>query len=452
MSNNNETLTEGNYLRIVVGLNKPFDETHLLTIKFPNGAKPEEKVKKVYIVYLLCRSEKDAQRLKSDIDSNSIVKEVINEKTKEVESYSITIDGECGAVKFIDPDTRLNLGNSVIFTTLAAGKYKFQVATSFIRPPEWIPIENGKVLRIDAKKCPLEVLVVDRKIGEIVYRTDAIEIRGTDLRVYGDEIRYEKGNTLVVKNWADGGGGKVSSLYQLEVQGTGLEIKDIRTSDVERIRIRRGEKIKAQVESNQFDEGKKKGGKHDIGGSGKWGLLLLFEIIVLLALTLFPFWPFVTTNSHYLDVLQGKCATNETAVAVCSIPAKVTNTLSLQAACQGQPRQNSITNSVGASATSVSSTSDLPSSAANSERAGLGRVTFYFVLACLLYVTFYGVVVYFTILTVHTLKRSSKLNGNMRSVIEALRNERDKDKRKAMQRKILDDMINTYLDKPSAED
>ena len=151
-------------------------------------------------------------------------------------------------------------------------------------------------------------------------------------------------------------------------------------------------------------------------------------------------------------MLQGKSATNETAVAVCAIPAKVTNTLSLQADCQGQPRQNSITNSVEASATSVSSSSDSPLSVANSERAGSGRVTFYFVLACLLYVMFYCVIVYFTILTIHALKRSRKLHGDMQSVIDALRNERDKDKRKAMQKKILDDMIDTYLDKPSSED
>ena len=275
MSNSIQTPTEGNYLRIVVGLNKSFNEAHSITITFPNGSKASEEVRKVYVVYLLCRSEEDALKLKSSIDDNTIVREEVNAETNKVESY-VKIDEACGVVKLIDPDTRANLGNSVNFATPASDKYKLQIAASFICPPEWIPIENGKVLRIDAKKCPLEVLVVDRKIGEIVYRTDAIEIRGTDLRVYGDEIRYEKGNTLVVKNWADGGGGKVSSLYQLEVQGTGLEIKDIRTSDVERITIRRGEKIKAQVASNQSDEGKKREVKHGKGGSGKWGWLLLF--------------------------------------------------------------------------------------------------------------------------------------------------------------------------------
>ena len=69
-----------------------------------------------------------------------------------------------------------------------------------------------------------------------------------------------------------------------------------------------------------------------------------------------------------------------------------------------------------------------------------------------MYVIFYGVVVYLMVLTVHALKRCRKLYGNMQSVIDALRNERDKDKRRAMQKKILDDMIDTYLDRPSSDE
>ena len=38
------------------------------------------------------------------------------------------------------------------------------------------------------------------------------------------------------------------------------------------------------------------------------------------------------------------------------------------------------------------------------------------------------------------------------TVIDALENEHDKSARKAMQKKVLDDMINTYLERPSAED
>lgn len=58
----------------------------------------------------------------------------------------------------------------------------------------------------------------------------------------------------------------------------------------------------------------------------------------------------------------------------------------------------------------------------------------------------------FIFLTLRALRRKRKLTADMSGVLEALRNERDKEKRKAMQRKILDDMINTYLDKPSSED
>ena len=57
-----------------------------------------------------------------------------------------------------------------------------------------------------------------------------------------------------------------------------------------------------------------------------------------------------------------------------------------------------------------------------------------------------------TIATFKAMRRHNKMTRNMSSVLEALRNERDKKKRQEMQKKILDDMIDTYLDKPSSED
>ena len=50
------------------------------------------------------------------------------------------------------------------------------------------------------------------------------------------------------------------------------------------------------------------------------------------------------------------------------------------------------------------------------------------------------------------MRRHNKMTRNMSPVIEALRNERDKEKRRAMQKKILDDMIDTYLDRPSSDE
>ncbi len=43
------------------------------------------------------------------------------------------------------------------------------------------------------------------------------------------------------------------------------------------------------------------------------------------------------------------------------------------------------------------------------------------------------------------------MTRNLQSVIDALESEHDKAARKAMQRKILEDMIDTYLEKPQSE-
>ena len=443
MSNNNQTLTEGHYLRIVVGLNPQCATTCLLDAAFANGTTVSDGE---CVIYALCKSKDCAKILKRKIDDKSILGAAQN-------SFSIGIDNEEGVVKIIDPHTLKNLGDHVNFTIRnrdkrAVTQGEITIIARFIDPPEWVPIENDKKLRIHGKGEAIFLSIIDRRLGEIVYRSDVIEITGADLRVYGEQIKYEKGEKISTEVHGVGSG----SYCELEVQGTGLKIKDIRTSDVERITIRTGKKIKAVVEPAQTDQEKKRVIKSGTGGLCGWVSLFGLEFLFLLALTALPFMPFVAKEHGGLDRLGGNFATNETVVVTCTVPAKVKNTLSLQADAQAFLPHNSKTNSVGATATSISSTSDMPTTAKEFKRIGEGRITFYFVLACLLYVIFYGVVVYLMVLTVHALKRCRKLHGNMQSVIDALRNERDKEKRKAMQKKILDDMIDTYLDKPSSED
>lgn len=445
MSKNNQTRTDGNYLQVVVGLAPQCVTTFLLDAAFANGTMASDEE---CVIYVLCKSENCAKILKRKIDDKSILGAAQN-------SFNIGIDKEEGVVKIIDPHTLKNLGDHVNFTiknrdkrAVTQGGGEITIIARFIDPPEWVPIENDKKLRIHGKGETIFLSIIDRRLGEIVYRSDSIEITGADLRVYGEQVKYENGDEISTEVYGEGSG----SYCELEVLGTGIKIKDIRTSDVERITIRTGKKIKAVVEPSQSNGEKKRSVKSGTGWLGAWIFLFVLEFLFLLALTALPFMPFVAKEHGYLDRLGGNFATNETVVVTCTVPAKVKNTLSLQADTQAVLPHNSKTNSVGATATSISSTADMPTTAKEPKRIGEARITFYFVLACLLYVIFYGVVVYLMVLTVHALRRCRKLHGNMQSVIDSLRNERDKEKRRAMQKKILDDMIDTYLDRPSSDE
>lgn len=74
------------------------------------------------------------------------------------------------------------------------------------------------------------------------------------------------------------------------------------------------------------------------------------------------------------------------------------------------------------------------------------------IFAILLYLCFYCIATYFTIVSYHAFRRKCKLICDIHGVLGALGEEPDKKRRQAMQKKILDDMIDTYLDKPTSED
>lgn len=463
MSKDNQSLTEGNYLRIVIGLSGQFTKEHFLDVDFCDNSEVSQKqqeLKQERIIYVLCKTDEHARILKSKIDDKSVF-------TFGNQILEIGVKND-GVVRIIDPDTLAGLGNYVKCKTSSADGYEIRVEASFINSPEWIPIENDKSIRVHMKlgfwgkmfrmvrrifykTDQFGIRVIDRRLGEIVYRSDSVEVTGTDLRVYGNEVRFEKGDSILIKAWEKKKGSKSAPIYQLEIKGNGISIKDVRTSDVDRIIIRANQRIKAVVEPVQRVEKK----KEESSGSGYlwWlGFLLVIEMAVLVVLTGLPFWQFVPIRDKYLEVLQGGYATNEVVVTNSAYtPSVVTNTLSMQTSCSNVMSHSTPTNTIDTIATSVSSASGSPS-LEGGKRQGVLGVTLYFVLSCLLYVVFYAMFVCFTFLTLRALRRKRKLTADMSGVLEALRNERDKDKRRAMQKKILDDMIDTYLDKSSSED
>ena len=154
-------------------------------------------------------------------------------------------------------------------------------------------------------------------------------------------------------------------------------------------------------------------------------------------------------DDYIREKYQNLCASlPASAVVATSKPTGVSNKLSVQVIGAAGD-----TNQVTTTSTSTSSASDELSVAGQEKKMqGGGVITFYFVMACLLYVLFYFLVMLLAFATFKAMRRHNKMTRNMSSVIEALRNERDKEKRKAMQRKILDDMINTYLEKPPSDE
>lgn len=553
MSNTNQTLTGGNYLRIVVGLNQSFCAGHSLIVRFFQGSTIQrEDLLRERVVYVLCKARDLATKLKSEIGSS------FREDSK-VPKSNFVIGEEYGIIKVIDPDTLINLGGSVEFSTSETEGYGLSIKASFINPPEWVPINNDNCLRMQGKGGALEIRVIDRKLGEIVYGSGSIEIAGSDLRVYGDAVRFDNGNVIktgskpkwegllpicrrviqiglkkvaiffrgekeadvdqppkvpevehreaavkengaetaaqpvptVTGSSATGGEGrpdqppkaiatsqergknaesvprpsseKVGKMpasakgrsgtpCQLEIKGNGITVKDVRTSDVEMVIVRSMERIRTEVVPTQQDNEK----NHDTISLYDWPgwlvILLIIEILIVALLTALPLWKFLPVRDKYLEVLEGGRMTNEVVMtgSVYS-PSVITNTLSMQTSCKNAILQNAPTNTFDATATSVSSMSGAPPMQETGRNRVFG-VTLYFVLACSFYVVFYLLFVCFIFRTLHTLRRKRKLTADMSSVIKALRNERDKEKRRAMQKKILDDIIDTYLDRPSSSE
>ena len=109
MNRSNQSTTEGNYLRIVVGLNKRAANNHLLHVIFSDGTESKDKER---VIYVLCRSVNGAKILKDQIESGAIF-------SKGKDSLKIGFDVKEGVVKIIDPYT---LNQVKMLERLAKGK------------------------------------------------------------------------------------------------------------------------------------------------------------------------------------------------------------------------------------------------------------------------------------------------------------------------------------------
>lgn len=377
-------------------------------------------------------------------------------------------------LQILNPDNLDDLGRRVRYTVVDASRKPITNYNCVVREVEkikltqwislltgggrtqWIPMLNGKSIKI-ASRQSFFVRINDREIGEVTYATKIIEIIGSDVRIYGNQIECQ-GEKIAVSPMQEGEDKK----YLLLIKGSRLSVANIRTVDVEEIQINADDEIEVGLcdrkkEKDNVTHGLVRDDKKEESNI-KWLYWALGLCLCILAtLTLVPIIMFDTTCDKYLNVhlnaQREKAGTNEIVSVGCmGTPSVVTNTLSMQTCYSNTPNQNLPTNVVNTIATSVSTTVGTLTASRGDEGRGASGVTFYLVMAWVLYIASYGAIVYMTFVTFRTLRRSRKLNGNMRPIIEALRNEPDKVRRRAMQKKILDDMIDTYLDRPSSDE
>ena len=316
--------------------------------------------------------------------------------------------------------------------------------TSLCGGENMLPIINGRILRVHGirkrgRKRDVLVEVHDRgQEIEYSFKTYSVVVRGVDLRVHGNGINVV-GNSIKIQEPACQG----SSAYKLTVKGSSMSIDGVRSEGIEKITLSDDYKLKVVIEEPPKEVSMPKRNMawmKSIGYSFKFFLLLG----VLGALTFLPFSRDDYISEKYKELRK---LFPVAVVKDANKPAAVSSMLSQQ--IEGTTSE---TNRITVTSTSTSSAVDPSDVMQEKQTQGGGIITFYFVTACLLYVLFYFLIMLLTFATFKAMRRHNKMTRNMRPVIEALRNERDKDKRKAMQRKILDDMINTYLDKPASED
>ena len=338
------------------------------------------------------------------------------------------------------------------------GQTNIPAATKFITyratqidPPHQLPIINGRILRVHGGKRGRQVAirVHDLKLGEFSYNANCVVIHGVDLRVQGNKINLN-GNALHVEGFKR----KWDKAYRessedakfvLIVKGSAMRIDGVRADNIEAIRISDDCELKAVIEEPSKKEVKKETNRvtlKSIGYSFKFFILLG----ALVWLTFLPFCKEGCFREKYKECTRRFPAP---VVEVMKKPAEFLNKICIQVASSGGDTNLVTTTSTNTHPTTGSSATEQEKTASG---AGGGVVTFYFVMACLLYVALYAIVVFVAIAAFKAMRRHNKMTRNMSSVIEALRNERDKEKRRAMQKKILDDMINTYLERPSSED
>ena len=323
-----------------------------------------------------------------------------------------------------------------------------------IDPPYEMPLINGRKLLVHGlrkyyigRKRKVAVRVHDLKLGEFSYNTDEVIIHGVDLRVQGDKIDRND-NTIVLHPFNSPL--KKDEKYLLIVKGSAMRIDGVRAENIDWVRVSNEYEIEAKVEGaannvlalliNWWETVNLRAGFKSIFNSFNFSVLLF-------ALAVMTWLPFGRVNDALDKYNEMRRSIMNTSVECTRPPVEVSNKLSLQmVGCSGE------TNSVATASTSTTGDRGVRNDSNKMQVGGGGVVTFYFVLACLLYLVLYVVVICLAVATFKSMRRHNKMTRNMSPVIEALRNERDKEKRRAMQKKILDDMIDTYLDRPSSDE
>ena len=412
------------FYRLTIGIDKPYDNNRRLNVSFDDSSHPKKEIlTNTRTVFVLC----DATHPCPDDE-------------KELKEHTF--------LQIIDPNTLIDLGKtlkcSVVNTDNQSVSYVkcIVIHKEKIDPPKWIPIPNDNIIDINSNGS-FHIRITDRRLGEICFYTKTIEIHGVDVRIYGNEINYiDKDKKITIEKLVDGD----KSKYLLSIKGSRLKVTNIRTVDIEEIQISGYDNsfniglipIKIEKKHDQEDDAKRDLECNETRNN--WIKLSVVGFLFWVVLTILPIVFFNGVSSTYINVIP-----RDGQIKEISLSQENTNTFSLVINC-------------GSSKTNIVMTLPNPATFKPQKRlslekpVGSGGVTFYFITVCLLYVALYVFVACMTLYFLRILKNFNKLNGNMSSVIEALRNERDKEKRKAMQRKILDDMINTYLDKPSSED
>ena len=325
-----------------------------------------------------------------------------------------------------------------------------------IDPPHQIPIINGRILRVHGirsfhvgKQRKINVRIHDLKLGELSFATNSVVIHGVDLRVQGNKITLN-GDSVQVKGFnirvkRTHRESTEDAKFILIVKGSAMRIEGVRADNIDAIRISDDYKIKTVIEEPPKEEVKAETNRATLKSIG-YSFKFLILLGTLVWLTFLPFCKEGYFREKYKELVRRFPAP---VVEVMKKPVEFLNKICIEVFSSGGD-----TNQVATTSTNTHPTTG--SSVAEQEKTtngtGGGVVTFYFVLACLLYVVLYVIVIFVAFATFKAMRRHNKMTRNMSAVIEALRNERDKEKRRAMQKKILDDMIDTYLDRPSSDE
>ena len=417
-----------------------------LTIGIDN---PDEKNRRLHVIF----KDSSNNKLKEEVLTTTRTVFVLCEKT------SCPVKGKTWENKeflqIIDPDTLIDLGKTLECSVVDADNKLVSdvqcivIHKEEIDPPKWIPIPNDNIIDINSSNS-FHVKIADRRLGEICFYTSAIEIQGVDVRIYGNEINYsDEDKTIDIVPLKEGDKYK----YLLSIKGSRLKVSNIRTVDIEEIQITSTRKnhwynvefntsknIYIKLKAKEINDRKSSDKTDDSKCPWETWFFAIVSLIIWIGLTIIPIRYFNEVCDNYINAIP--C---DSQIKEISLSQENTNNFSLTINC-GSSKTNIVM-------TLPNLATYKPEKKLSLEKPiGAGGVTFCFVVVCLLYVVFYVFVAFMTLYFIMSLRRYYKLNGNMSSVIEALRNERDREKRKAMQRKILDDMINTYLDKPSSED